>query len=394
MQLSSNGNNPFLEQAALWAVVLEKEDTPEHRAAFAMWLTRAPEHVEATLLLTAAVYEAEQHRAVRWKMEPNETIGDIAQIDTTIVEVMRLGAVKSSTQGAVSSLNGNFWRRPSCWVAACIIALILVAIFAHIGGSTSHQPSAIQRQIAQRSMSVTNAAPAGYLITSPSFVRLGPASLLRVDNHTRVRVVISPNGRGSAVRVLDGAAYFSGQHTSAQQLLVFSGHIVIQDVGTRFSVRNEHGRTEISVFDGTVRFTCKDVISTSASALFDVGSAQVIQTGVFLKRNALARLDTNDCNVRPDIRTLSAGSSNAPLIQDGWVSFHNTPVKTAAESFNRANAHYLFVVDNAVAKQTLGGRFKVSEVDAFLRALSELGIRAVPGASTPDGTVIYLTRAH
>lgn len=45
---------PLLEQAHIWSLVLQHEDTQEHRRRFISWIERSPDHVAAYLLVTLA----------------------------------------------------------------------------------------------------------------------------------------------------------------------------------------------------------------------------------------------------------------------------------------------------------------------------------------------------
>lgn len=365
MKLSCNGHNPFLEQAALWAVVLQHEDTPEHRLGFATWLLLAPEHVEAALLFAAAVQEAEVQKAAR---QNPKLLAVIACSDP--VEHQARATV---TRGQPVSTKRRSRRRTAiAAVAAVGVGLLAHALFVprphhiEVPGNSTPAPIAVQRD---------------QVIDSPGFVWLAPGSLLRVGDHSSVRVHVVPDGGGQEVTVLQGIAYFSGPHTPSQLLLVFSGRVAIVPVGTDFSVKNEDGQTEIAVSSGKVTFTCPK-------------SPDGLQP-IPVSPDEIAHLPSNDCSKPAQIGPLVPMSTAVESSrEEGWLVFTDTPLKDAAEMFNRTDTHYLFVVDKAVATKRIGGHFQIADVDTFLRALEEFGVRAIRQGSSPDGVVIHLVQAR
>jgi ferric-dicitrate binding protein FerR (iron transport regulator) len=371
MKLSCNGHNPFLEQAALWVTVLQHEDTAEHRRAFASWLLQAPEHVEAFLVFVAAVEEAEERRATREQHNRLE-VSHFGQASKLVKGFSTLcpGPQPSTTTTSPPP------RRPMAIAASVAAASVgLLVLLFHSPQDYSHRS-----EVTPESIPMARQQPDA-VIDSPRFVSLGPGSLLRVGKDSLVRVHAVADGGRHEVSVVEGTAYFSGLHEGAQSLIVHSGRIVIAVMGTDFLVKNEHGVTEIAVFTGEVRFTCQAEPEEST----------VTHGVTFLKRNAEALLASNDCAQPPKVIKLSSQAHVSA--EPGWLVFDNTPLKEAAEMFNRANAHYLFVVDKAIAKERIGGNFRIFDLDGFLQALGGLGIRAKRGATTPDGVVIYLMPA-
>jgi len=64
--------------------------------------------------------------------------------------------------------------------------------------------------------------------------------------------------------------------------------------------------------------------------------------------------------------------------REGLLVFRGTPLVEAAAEFNRYNAHKLMVDDPSIAAIPVGGSFRWSNTDAFVRVLEQgFGLRAV-----------------
>ena len=62
----------------------------------------------------------------------------------------------------------------------------------------------------------------------------------------------------------------------------------------------------------------------------------------------------------------------------GFVNFHDTPLSAAAAEFNRYNPRKIVIGDAAVGRMRIGGNFRWSNADTFVRLLEQgFPIRAV-----------------
>ena len=69
--------------------------------------------------------------------------------------------------------------------------------------------------------------------------------------------------------------------------------------------------------------------------------------------------------------------------RDGFISFHDTPLAAAVAEFNRYNRKRLVIGDAGIGTMRVGGNFRWSNEESFVRLL-ELGfpIRAVHAGDT------------
>jgi transmembrane sensor len=74
--------------------------------------------------------------------------------------------------------------------------------------------------------------------------------------------------------------------------------------------------------------------------------------------------------------------------RSGFVSFHDTPLAAAAAEFNRYNARKIVIGDPGIGVMRVGGNFRWSNVDAFVRLLAQ----GFPVQARRQGDTIVLTR--
>lgn len=65
--------------------------------------------------------------------------------------------------------------------------------------------------------------------------------------------------------------------------------------------------------------------------------------------------------------------------KDNWISFQGQTLETVAAEFNRHNGRQLVMGDEATAHLRVGGKFHLTDLDAFLAALEVThGVKAIP----------------
>jgi ferric-dicitrate binding protein FerR (iron transport regulator) len=383
MRTSPDGRNSLLAQAALWEAILRKEDTPEHRVAFANWLLTSPQHVEAYLTLACGLCEAEQLAT---------TDRTTSREDSSALQ----RAKATPAQAAVATPNVPRSHRPLLLLirtlcAALVLWLVLPKYATLVHPDTTSPPLLATNLPATDKTIPSNSEPKipDQIIDSIGFYTLRDGSLMRVGDHSRVRVH-ADGGSGVLVALLEGAAYFSGHHDPGGSFRVASGRIGIEVLGTELEVESHNGLTDISVFEGYVRLSeCQPSQETSPSPAPMTLDARGSPT--LLRADHRVRLPSDACN--PTVKLTAA--SHLDLLRrtsssEEWLSFNNTPVAVAAEMFNRVNTHCLIVVDKAVGRWKIGGRFLSTDLEGFVRCLSLLGVRVVREPDSPNGTIIHL----
>jgi ferric-dicitrate binding protein FerR (iron transport regulator) len=79
--------------------------------------------------------------------------------------------------------------------------------------------------------------------------------------------------------------------------------------------------------------------------------------------------------------------------EDEWIAFRGETLASVAATFNRHNDRQLVIGDAATARLRVGGKFRVTDVEAFLAALRVThGVKTVQSpADAQAGEVIVLT---
>lgn len=186
-----------------------------------------------------------------------------------------------------------------------------------------------------------------------SSVRLGDGSEATLSSDTTLAVSMSRDERGMELR--HGEAFFEVRKNAARPFVVHVDGRRVIAVGTRFSVRRDGSAgMRVVVTQGLVRLESAPD-GNAAATLLPPGS--------------VAQLDGDTLEVR-----------HLPLEQarellswrDGFVVFHDTPLAEAAREFNRYNARKLVIGDPSLRDLRVGGHFRWSNEDAFVRLIEQV----------------------
>jgi transmembrane sensor len=175
----------------------------------------------------------------------------------------------------------------------------------------------------------------------------------RVELNTDTMIEASLNDSDRRLWLQKGEAYFEVTRAD-QAFVVMAGNSTVTVLGTRFVVRRSASNTTVSVIEGRVRLDDRSRHQSPTSAVLDAGSIAVAEKG-----------------------SLTITSSSPALITEGlaWrsgmLAFRDTRLSDAAEQFNRYNAIKLEVSDREAANLRIGGSFKTSNVDGFVRLLQD-----------------------
>ncbi|MBV6416309.1 MAG: hypothetical protein CMLOHMNK_00851 [Steroidobacteraceae bacterium] len=179
-----------------------------------------------------------------------------------------------------------------------------------------------------------------------SFATLGPGSVIDV-RFTR---------RDRGVALARGEAFFTVAHDTRRPFTVAVGARRAVAVGTQFAVRRDPDEMRIVVTEGVVRLELQSAHRDAAapSTLLTAGAVATARANsVFVRAGSVAEAE----------RALSW--------RNGYLSFHDTPLAAAVAEFNRYGARPLVVGDAAVGQIRIGGNFRWSNSDAFVRLLEE-----------------------
>src|SRR6185312_14618944 len=173
------------------------------------------------------------------------------------------------------------------------------------------------------------------------------------SSDTGIAVALSRRERDIDLR--NGEAFFEVQKDKSRPFVVHvDGHRVIA-VGTRFAVRRDGGDgLRVVVTHGLVRLE---------------SDADVDPAATLLPAGSVAQLSGDALEVR---RVPIDEARELLSWRDGFVVFHDTPLAAAAAEFNRYNMRKLVIGDPAIASLKVGGQFRWSNQQAFVRLIEQV----------------------
>jgi transmembrane sensor len=188
-------------------------------------------------------------------------------------------------------------------------------------------------------------------------ITLPDGSQIELNTDTSVRVAEAALHRNV---VLDrGEAFFQIKHDAVHPFVVTAGNNRVVDLGTKFTVRAEPDRVEVTLVEGRARIEPLEGNAPSRIATLAPGDVAVAEKGS-LRVSTLTKRDLAD----------DLGWRRGVLI------FRRTTLGEAASQFNRYNTHKLVVKGAAVAELQLGGTFQSNNPELFARVARDvLGLR-------------------
>ncbi len=185
---------------------------------------------------------------------------------------------------------------------------------------------------------------------------LADGSKIELNTDTEVR--IAGDAKQRKVFLEKGEVYLQIKHDPAREFVVLAGNRRIVDLGTKFIVRREAGRLEVSLLEGRARLEAPDDGDGPKSIDLEPGDL------------AIATANQTTLWKKP-----VAALADTLAWRKGLLVFDNTPLADAAAEFNRYNRTKLVVQGEAAAKLAIGGHFQADNVATFARvAQSALGL--------------------
>ena len=168
----------------------------------------------------------------------------------------------------------------------------------------------------------------------------------QVELNTDTQVRIAPGKRMAWVE--KGEAYFQIKHDAAHPFVVQVADHRIVDLGTKFVVRDQPGRLEVSLVEGKARV--EPLNSDAKPAVLTPGDVAVATA-----------------------TQISVTKKTAPALakelawRHGNLVFDNTALADVAAEFNRYNQKKIVLAPNAPAHLTMVGTFPINDVELFGR---------------------------
>ena len=311
-------------EAAAWLARRDAAErwTADDEAALQSWIAESAAHRVAWLRLGAAWQRTERMPA-------------LASIAADPVTATQAATPTAPAELASTEPPGHRYRRRAIvgWALAASLALgIGVAWLAQV------YPPGSERFATE--------------VGGREAVTLADGSRVTLNTHTRGRAVVNSTERRFWLD--EGEAYFEIEHDPSRPFVVMAGRDKVTVLGTKFSVRHEDGRTEVTVVEGRVRLDRADSgRGPSDPVVMTRNEAAVAQSGSVL---VIAR---SDQQVRDELSW-----------REGQLAFDQLTLGEVAAEFNRYNQVQL-VVEGEAAGLKLSGNFDAHNVEGFARLAHE-----------------------
>ncbi|BET66990.1 FecR family protein [Opitutales bacterium ASA1] len=214
-------------------------------------------------------------------------------------------------------------------------------------------------------------------------VTLPDGSIADVNADSQLRVDYSPASRD--VHLLRGEAHFSVVKDRARPFRVFAAGVSVRAVGTAFNVRIERDDVSVLVTEGRVEVEEETPPWTAVEEVAHETprrvSVPVLEAG---DRFTVRR--PKDTSAAPAVvveRLEQAAIREALAWQESRFAFLDMPLGDLVARFNAENRVQVELVDPELAALPVGGSFRASNLEGFLRLLASDG-EIVVDASDPD----------
>jgi transmembrane sensor len=202
-------------------------------------------------------------------------------------------------------------------------------------------------------------------------VPLADGSRVTLNTDTRIKVDLGQSER--RVNLARGEAYFEVAKDPTRPFVVSVDDKRIVAVGTSFSVRRDADGVRVFVTEGTVRVDQGEAGHTAHSfAQLQSGTiAHAVADDVIIQTRPVAEVE------------------QMLTWRTGYLVFDDTPMSEAIAEFNRYNRRKIFIADPQIATIRIGGNFRATNVEAFLRLVES----DFPVVATEQDQQITLTTA-
>lgn len=180
-------------------------------------------------------------------------------------------------------------------------------------------------------------------------VPLADGSTATINTGSEVKVVLADRRR--TVTITQGEAWFRVAKDATRPFVVEAGPVVVQAVGTAFSVRRREHGADVVVTEGVVEvWTAQaDGYRTSLSA----------GQSAFVADNAAVRINKDEP---------SAGDRTLAW-RTGAIDIGGQTLAAAIGEFNRYNRRKLELADQRLAGEQIDGLFHTDDPEGFARAI-------------------------
>lgn len=345
------------EQAAHWWIVLHEDScTREDREAFAAWVRRSPERVEAYLRVNMLMGTLQsKHR--KWSDTPAAELIRAARASSAeIIPMAPSRPVPRAPRPQPSSSSRMFTYAS----VAAICCVLVVAWFLWT-------PQRFQTEIGEQRS-----------------VLLGDGSLITLNTASEIEVKLTDGRR--LIRLVRGEALFEVAHDSQRPFDVDTGKAIVRAVGTRFNIDRRADRTTVSVVQGKVQvMTAPPNKAQTPSHDTPAAEAPSAEFLVEAQRLVVTEAGMSEPEHIADIAPVTAWTQRQ-------LVFENRSLAEVAEEFNRYNRQHILIESPRLRTQSVTGVFQANDSASFLAFIANIpGVRVTTSAaghhvvSLPEG---------
>jgi transmembrane sensor len=182
-------------------------------------------------------------------------------------------------------------------------------------------------------------------------VPLADGSTATINSDTRLEITLADRRR--EVRIASGEAWFRVAKDPARPFVVEAGQVVVQAVGTAFSVRRRDLGADIIVTEGKV-----EVWAAQADGY---RTSLVAGQSAFFGDNAAVRVSDGS----------PSAVDRALAWRSGAIDLSGQTVADAVADFNRYNRRKLVLADGQLAGEQIDGIFRTDDPEGFAQALHD-----------------------
>ena len=174
-----------------------------------------------------------------------------------------------------------------------------------------------------------------------------------IDLNTDTVLHVADGARGRTATLDHGEAFFQIHHDAARPFVLSVAGRRITDLGTKFVVRSEGAKLQVTLLEGSARFESS---SPRAISTVLVPGDVIVATGEFVS-----------VSKKPERQiTEELGWRRGVLV------FDNTTLADAAAELNRYNREKIVVTDPAAAKLSIVGAFPATDEQALVNTAQQV----------------------
>lgn len=332
--------------------------TPEIRKAAAIWCSRRDEGMDtAEKVIFNEWLDADERHAIAY--------GEVEATRMALLELKHTKPAESSpdpdlfapTAFSGGGLRDVFRRSVLTWGMA---AAAVVAVFLWVGQKNWSPVETIARQVAAIEL---------------RRIDLPDGSVVELNDQSRVEVLYSDSER--RIRLLRGEAFFTVAKNFDRPFVVETGGVAVRAVGTAFSVHLQSEKVAVLVTEGKVAVQAQTLSSTEIELGKNPSDNELQLEGGY--RVAVSRVGAGAAGAPPPaIESLSAEVIEKALAwRNRLLEFNDVLLAEVVAELNRYNRHQLVIVDNTLAQQRFGGRFRPDAYEAVVSLLeADFGVSA------------------